>query len=345
MAKVKQKSAVKQETSVGTAVKKMPRSEEVRQGILDAHQIVEQSYVDLAKLLAEAYHKEFYLEWGFADFKEYCDAELDVQYRKAMYLVEVADCIKKYKIPIKDVEKLGWTKMKDLATVITEENLKEWIAKAKELSSRELTEQVKISRQEDGEGRGAVPQVTTMKFTMGEAEANVITEALEEAKKLLEGGDSAQQSVLALEMICQDWLEAKGAVPERTRLSDHLKYLERIYGVTLTIKGKPKLVKKPVEVEEEEDEPPKKTKAKAKKKVVEEELEEEPEEEEDDLDLEEEVPEEEEPEEEEDEAPPPKKKAKAKSEVKKAAKKKTKKDEDEEEEDDDDQDLNDLLDM
>lgn len=264
MAKVKQDTKTKQEVEVGTVVKKLPRAETVRQEILEAHKTIEVSYVDLAKLLSEAYHKEFFREWGFTDFKEYCETEVGTQYRKAMYLVDVADCVKKHGLSTAKIAKLGWTKMKDLAAVITEDNAKEWMDKAEKLSTRDLAEQVKIHRKEEGGARGAAPSLTTMKFTMGEAEANVITEAIEEAKKLLEGGDSSQQSVLALEMICQDWLEMKGTTPTRSSLSNHVKYLERVYGVKLTItKGKAKV--KEVEEEPEEEEAPVKAKGKAKK--------------------------------------------------------------------------------
>jgi len=72
-----------------------------------------------------------------------------------------------------------------------------------------------------------------MSFKMGEAEANVITQALEEAKKLIDGSNP----VLALEMICQDWMEEKGTVPERTSMEDHISYLERVYGVKVTYKA------------------------------------------------------------------------------------------------------------
>jgi hypothetical protein len=65
---------------------------------------------------------------------------------------------------------------------------------------------------------------------MSEAEASVITESIEEAKKLIE----ADNSVLALEMICQDWMEAKGKAPERTNLEDHIAYLQEAYGCVIT---------------------------------------------------------------------------------------------------------------
>jgi hypothetical protein len=252
MAKQKQQAKEESKAAAGTVVKKVPRAEQVRQEILEANKTIEVSYVDLSKLLAEAYHKEFYLEWGFTDFKDYTENELGTGYRKAMYLVDVADCMKKNNISTAKALKLGWTKLKDLAKVLTEENSKEWMDKAEKMTTRDLGEAVKVSRKEDGGGRENVPHITTMTFRMGEAEASVITEAIEEAKKLLEGGDSAQASVLSLEMICQDWMESKGVAPTRTKLSDHVRYLERVFGVKLAITKAAKKAKD----EEEEDEAP-----------------------------------------------------------------------------------------
>lgn len=232
--KVKTKSKAKARAgAVQKNASKQARQEIVRKELLDAQQLIEENYISLAQLLSEAYHKEFHLEWGFNDFREYCDAELGVDYRKAMYLVDIWDKIKGLGLPKGRVAKLGWTKMKDIAAVINEKNAKEWLDKAEKMTSRELTEAVKIIRKKDTSGT-SVPTVTTMTLRMSESEANVITEAIEEAKKLIENDNS----VVALEMICQDWLEAKGTQPEVTTITDHVDYLEKVYGVTITFKNK-----------------------------------------------------------------------------------------------------------
>jgi hypothetical protein len=215
------------------AASKTARHEVVRKEIVEAEKLIETNYIALAKLLYEAYHKEFYLEWGYEDFREFCDAELSTAYRKSMYLVDIWGKIKELSLPAAKVAKLGWTKMKDIAAVINEKNAKEWLAKAEKMTTRELTDAVKVVRKADPDSKDSVPMVTTMTFKMGEAEANVITQAVEEAKKLVDSSNPT----LALEMICQDWMAEKGSLPERTSLEDHIAYLEKVYSVKLTYKA------------------------------------------------------------------------------------------------------------
>ncbi len=230
-AKVESKEATGQVTK---AASKIARQEVVREGLTEAKKLIETNYVNLSNLLSEAYHKEFYLDWGFSDFQAYCDTELDVKYRKAMYLVETWDKTKALKIPEKRMIELGWTKMKDLVQVMTDKNKAEWMKKAKDMSSRELTEAVKITRRRDsGEVPSDVPMVTTMTLKMSESENNIIMEAIDEAKQV-SGNDNA---VVALEMICQDWMEQQGG-DRKISLEDNIQYLEKVYGVDLSYKAK-----------------------------------------------------------------------------------------------------------
>lgn len=227
---VKSKSA----TETGKAVKstvKQDRQEIVRDLIKIAKDNIETGYIDLCKLLSEAYHRSFFEEWGFEDFEAYCQEELDIKYRKAMYFVEIWDKVKSLKLDKRKVARLGWTKMKEIASVITAETAKEWMEKASKMTSRELTEAVKIVRKRDVTGVD-VPTVTTMTLRMSESEANIITEAIEEAKKLTEN----ENAVIALEMICQDWLADKGSAPERTNIDDLVAYMEEVYEVKVTYK-------------------------------------------------------------------------------------------------------------
>jgi len=219
-------TAVKEKVTVGKT-KGVTRANEVREKIAELNSGIEADFLDLASLLSEAYHKEFYLEWGFSSFEEYCTKELDTKYRKAMYFVEIWDKVKVLDLPSKKVKAIGWTKMKDLVSVASEENVDDLVEKAEKQSSREFTEVVKQLRT-PGESR---VKITTMTFKMGETEAVVIADALAEAKKMV-GMDNA---TLALEMICQEWLEMKGVSPERAKLVDMVAYIEKVYPVKITV--------------------------------------------------------------------------------------------------------------
>ena len=232
--KQKTKTENKQNTESGTVEKskvKMTRQEIVREKILEAQGQIEGGYLEMAQLLTEAYHGDFHETWGFETFEAYCDKELDIKYRKARYFIDIWDKVKSLDLPKDQVAALGWTKMKEISAVITEKNAKEWMRKAEKMSSRELAEAAKIVRKKDTKDSD-VPSITTLTLRMTEAEANVILEAIEEAKSLCD----STNAVIALEMICQDWLTAKGVTPERTSLKDYIAYIEKLYGVKVSVK-------------------------------------------------------------------------------------------------------------
>lgn len=261
----------KTKTEVGTAsvsTVKLPREKVVRDRLLEAKGALENGYLEMAQLISEAFHKEFHLNWGFGTFREYCEQELEIGYHKATYFMDIWDKVKTLELPKSKVTKLGWTKMKDIAAVVTKENAEELLEKASSMSSRELTETVKTMRKSDPNKDKNVPVTVTFSVKMGESEHRVVLDAIEEAKKLLE----TDQTTLALETICSDWMEAKGGQPTVTALEDYIAYLENVFPVKISFKSvkKAKASKPVAPPEEEEDEaPPKKAAAKKGKKGAE----------------------------------------------------------------------------
>jgi len=202
------------------------RAEIVRAEIHEVNRQVEAEYLTLAQLLNEAYHREYFIEWGFEDWRSYTEDELGVQYRKAMYFVDVWDVVKKLNLPTAQVEKLGWTKMKDLTRVMTEKNAKDWLEKAKKMTTREITEEVRDTRKRET-GKATGPETIKLSLIMGEDEGNIILDAIAESKKLCD----SENEVVALGLVCQDWLEMKGAEPKRATLEAHCRLLKKVYGV------------------------------------------------------------------------------------------------------------------
>jgi hypothetical protein len=206
------------------------RSQEVRKKIRDTIEAVEADHMALAALLAEAYNKRYWEEWGFEDFKVYCADELDVQWRKAYYFVDIWNKVEEYNLDVKEVKAIGWTKMKEIATVMTKRNYKGLMTKAKKMSAKDFIDEIKIMRAKQ-KGKDPRPVTTTIQLKANEDEAKTILEAISEAKKLTESGNDT----VALEMICSDWLEDKGAVPEATPLESKISFLEKAYGVKLSV--------------------------------------------------------------------------------------------------------------
>lgn len=224
MAKLKTK--VKSKTKVVAVSKSASkRSDLVRRYLKEAKAAVETGYVKMCKLTNEAYKKEYYKSWKFNSFEDYCKIELDMEYRKAMFFVHIADKMEELSIPDARAEIVGWSKLKEIIKVATPKNLEKWLTKAEKSNLLEIEEAVRITKRKDS-GDKDVPHTTTMKFKMGEDVAGIVTDALSEAKTLLDTEDTIQ----ALQMICMDWLENKGKIPQRTSKEDMIKFIDDIYG-------------------------------------------------------------------------------------------------------------------
>lgn len=213
----------KQEQKTKEAVEAMERAETIRASVREAVRAVDRSYLELADGLAEIYHQKYFETWGFTNFESYCTSELDFTYRKAKFLIEIWDKVQGYNISRDRIERIGWTKMKDIVKVMNDENYEEWLQRAEEMSVSQLSAQLSELKVEGSSG------TTVVRLRMNAAEAAIIMEAVEAAKKLV----NSDNDVSALEMICQDWMEAHGHSPEKVSLEQHLAYLNKVYGVNV----------------------------------------------------------------------------------------------------------------
>lgn len=207
------------------------RSDTVRKLILNAKNVVDTGYIELAVLAYEVYIEEFYKKWGFTDFKEYAEREMDIKYRKLMYFVEIGNKVKELGLSKERLDKLGWSKLSLITGLLDKSNVDEWLDKAETMSTRQLAETVKITKRNDP--NATIPKITTIKFRLSETIATTVLDALDTAKKLTGNDDQA----VSLEMICSDWLETQDAVPERASLEHKIAYLEKVYNVTLVKAG------------------------------------------------------------------------------------------------------------
>jgi sulfite reductase beta subunit-like hemoprotein len=211
------------------------RSKEVRKQILDAAALIDESYQSLAQLLHETYDNGYYLRWGFENFKEYCEEELGVQYRKARYLVGIAETIRDLRIKWEDVEGIGWTKMRTLIPILKEEGLVgDWLELAKQYSVKELEALVKDSKAGFDINVGGGDKIVTITFRMTPEQSEIITDALDTAKKVSETTDN----VLALEQMSFDYVMQQGEVPEKTSLEALIAFAEKHYGVEIQVAGR-----------------------------------------------------------------------------------------------------------
>ena len=139
---------------------------------------------------------------GFPTFDDMVYEKFGFQARKARYLISIYENLVSKQIPWEKVQGLGWTKLKDLAPVLTVENVDDWVAKAEKLTVAELQAVLK-GKPEDGEKSAKTKSdITTLKFACKPDQLDVIQQALAKGK----GELHTEYDVVALENICSGYL-------------------------------------------------------------------------------------------------------------------------------------------
>ena len=182
-----------------------------------------------------------------ATLKEFVEAEHGLAYRRAMYWVAIYNSLVASGVAWEDVKEVGWTKLKEIAPVLTKANVKTWVKTAKKNSTLQLIEIVKahveaekqktIGTQEGGPEVAPALPVTTKTFKVHADQKKTIDEALSKAKE----ATKTEYDTVALEMICLDYLGGTGTSAtvagrlQKMGLEDALKAFEEAYpNVNLT---------------------------------------------------------------------------------------------------------------
>jgi hypothetical protein len=81
----------------------------------------------------------------YANFREFVEKKHGIHYRKALYWIEIYKRLVEAEVPWEKVKNIGWTKLKDLAPVLTKENVDSWVKVAEEQTALQLVETVKAA--------------------------------------------------------------------------------------------------------------------------------------------------------------------------------------------------------
>ncbi|MEK0325571.1 MAG: hypothetical protein QQN63_07685 [Nitrosopumilus sp.] len=117
---------------------------------------VDFSYFKLGGVLSAIQENDWWVDEADS-FKNFIPERFGLHYRKAMYLIKIYDGLVEADIPWVKVSGLGWTKLKELADILTQENVDEWVAQANNLSVLQLIAAVK--RDGDGYSRCYYPHI------------------------------------------------------------------------------------------------------------------------------------------------------------------------------------------
>lgn len=185
--------------------------------VVEARQLAQDidcNFFRLGGILARISDQEWWASAGFVSFKIFVQAELGMHYRKAMFLISIYNYLVEAGIPFEKVKNLGWTKLRELAPVINEDNIDEWVQTAENMNTLQLIEEIKESKKGDAdvEEDKAPNDIKSKVFKLHADQREVIEEAIEAAK--LKAG--TEFDAVALEQICMEYLGTPSKKNEAT---------------------------------------------------------------------------------------------------------------------------------
>jgi hypothetical protein len=197
---------------------------------------VEETYYTLGGVLADIYEQGIYKSVGYdgkRGFADYTQAELGIQYRKAMYLIDIYQRMQTLGLDDTRLREIGWSKAKELLRFATAENFDDLVDYAKDHTREQLVEHLKTTQVSDGSDgtAGGTVKKTKLSFALFADQAETVTRAIDAAKNMA-GSDDPNQ---ALEYICAEWSQMTESV--EVPLEDAIAHLQAKYGVSLVVAG------------------------------------------------------------------------------------------------------------
>jgi len=188
---------------------------------VDAHYFEAGGYLDRIA-------KEGLWNKGIYDsFREAVEQETGIHYRKAMYLMNIYNSIVEAEIPWSKISCISWSKLKEVADILTLENVDEWVAKIMGppemtvLQVQEAVKAVKLGSLASSEIPEETSSITSISFKVHADQKENIKLAVDKAK----GEAETEFDGVALDAICMNYLSGGTAVKPKS-LSELLKGYE-----------------------------------------------------------------------------------------------------------------------
>ena len=126
----------------------MSAATDLHEALLDALRTHQAAEHRLATLLFRMQQDNHFLELGYCSLGNYAKQALDLETRKTRALLQLGRALPHF--PVLDqafaAGTLGWTKAREVLRVATEETEAAWVAKAQQITSRELEAMVSMAR-------------------------------------------------------------------------------------------------------------------------------------------------------------------------------------------------------
>lgn len=199
----------------------------------------EETYFTLGGVLSTIYRQNIFKSLGFdgkRGFADYTAADLGINYRKAMYLLEIYEQFTALGLDETRLAAIGWSKAKELTKHATAENIEELLGHAAAMTRTDLQAHIARTFVSNGDGTagtagtaGTSTEKTTLKFSLFADQGRTVERALNVAK----GQASIEDLNQALEYICGEWLQTAEGV--EVSMDDAIRHLEAKFDVRLRV--------------------------------------------------------------------------------------------------------------
>jgi len=167
---------------------------------------VERTYFTLGGVLDHVDQTGIHKQMGYDGknaFKDYIDGELDLEYRKARYLISVYRACSLANIGETELADIGWSKAKEIARIAIDDLKRDkdaLLEMAKTTTRDELTEHIKKNYEVATRG-GDTVKMTKFSFSVAEEDAIGVNEGITEAMAAIGEEDMGK----AFAYIVNDW--------------------------------------------------------------------------------------------------------------------------------------------
>lgn len=201
-------------------------AEESRPAIKTLINQVHESYFTIGGILSLIQRNGWYTTFGFENFRDYVEADVSLYYHKALYLIEIYEKLVASDVPWSAVKSLPWTKIREIAPVVTLQNVDELVALAHKLTVVQLHDAIKNNREaleqpalpDAPEGKAKSPKitlettnkVTTLSIKLHSDQKEIVFRAISRMKE----DSGTEYDSVALEQICLAYLASENGGPQ-----------------------------------------------------------------------------------------------------------------------------------
>ena len=188
---------------------------------------------EMGAILHGIYVNQYYVDYGYRDWKAFCEDVLGMKWRTATYLRDIYVKMSALGIKPEDCLGIGWGKLKELLPIVSKENVKHWLneARKKNVSVAVLNARVKLAlgKITEEESKHVPSQLV---FRLYEEQLKNVERALEIARRMT-GSESRGYGLEMISVEFRTTYETVEGEYSKTKLIDDLVgRLENLFGVS-----------------------------------------------------------------------------------------------------------------